>query len=126
MRRRVSHADQRYGTSADPKRRNRRARIIKGWVMTITAMEAPMTRGNVRLRSGHGLSLSDAAGVEVTSLKGRVWLTMEGDLRDIDLQKGTAYTIERNGLTLVNAFEPSLVHVRFPHRRIPQWRVWVT
>src|SRR4029450_5522057 len=51
--------------------------------MTALAMKVEMTQGSVCLGSGHALSLPDAAGAQITSLKGRVWLTTEGDLRDI-------------------------------------------
>jgi len=82
-------------------------------------------RASMCLEAGRGLSLKDAAGVVLTSLAGRVWLTMEGDTRDIDLRPGVAYTIERDGLTLVSALEPSLVEVRVPEGKVAPWRGWL-
>ena len=67
---------------------------------------------NVRLEPRSGLSLHDAAGVEIACLSGRVWITMEGDSRDITLGAGDAYTLERNGLTLVSTCEAAIVNVR--------------
>lgn len=93
--------------------------------MSTTAMTLNLTDANVCLPSGHGLSLKNAAGVVLTSLKGRVWLTMEGERRDIDLHPGASYTIDRDGLTLVNALEPSVVQVRIPHVRRTPWRGWI-
>jgi hypothetical protein len=89
-----------------------------------TSIALNLTHASVCLPSGHGLSLTDAAGVELTSVTGRVWLTMEGDQRDIDLQPGVAYTIERDGLTLVNAVDTSLLRVSIPHAHRPEWPVW--
>lgn len=94
--------------------------------MTITAMTVNPARGAVCLPSGHGISLKDAAGVVLTAVKGRIWLTMEGEHRDIDLRRGATYTIERDGLTLVNAMEPSIVDVRVPHTRRAAWRGWIS
>ncbi|HKA42997.1 MAG TPA: DUF2917 domain-containing protein [Burkholderiales bacterium] len=92
--------------------------------MRTTALETTLTRANLCLQAGYGLSLTDAAGVELTSSTGRVWLTMEGDTRDINLRRGDTYTIERDGLTLVTALEPSLVRVRIPHGRTV-WHDWM-
>lgn len=93
--------------------------------MSTTAFTLNLTDSNVCLPAGHGLSLKDAGGVVLTSLKGRLWLTMEGERRDIDLYPGATYTIERDGLTLVNALEPSVIQVRMPHARRAVWRYWI-
>ena len=92
--------------------------------MRTTAMTMSLTRANLCLQAGYALSLTDAAGVELSPRTGRVWLTMEGDTRDINLRAGDAYTIERDGLTLVSALEPSMVDVRIPHPR-GVWRDWM-
>src|SRR5687768_10796152 len=97
----------------------------KGDAMKIAPMVMSPHRAAVCLSSGDGLTLNDAAGVVLTATKGRLWLTMEGDGRDIDLPRGVTYTIERNGLTLVNAVEPSIVGLRIPHTRRAAWRGWI-
>jgi hypothetical protein len=55
---------------------------------------------------------------------------MEGDARDLNLTAGDAYTIERDGLTLVSALEPSVVQVRMPRRTgaLRDWlkRLWAS
>ena len=93
--------------------------------MTAEIMEASRVSARVCLESGGGLSFNDAAGVVLRSLRGRAWLTMEGDPRDIDLRPGVAYRIERDGLTLVNALETSLVEVQVPHGNGVRWRAWL-
>ena len=93
--------------------------------MTAEIMETSRISARVCLQSGGGISFNDAAGVVLTSLRGRAWLTMEGDPRDIDLRPGVAYRIERDGLTLVNALETSLVEVRVPHGKGVRWRAWL-
>ena len=91
-----------------------------------TTLEMNLRRSDLKcLETGRGFSLKDASGVELTSLKGRVWLTMEGERRDIDLYPGATYTIERDGLTLLNALEPSMVQVHIPLGRRTLWRGWI-
>ena len=90
--------------------------------MKISAMAIHPARAAVCLPTGEGLSLKDAAGVVLTAVKGRLWLTLEGERRDIDLRRGATYTIERDGLTLVNAIESSIVRVRIPRARRAAWR----
>jgi hypothetical protein len=92
--------------------------------MTAETLEMSPVRARVCLQSGGGMSFKDAAGVVLTPLRGRAWLTMEGDPRDIDLRPGVAYRIERDGLTLVNALETSLVEVGIPQVQRARWGDW--
>src|SRR5262245_1755678 len=90
--------------------------------MTTDIMDASPARARLRLESGNGLAFRDGAGVTLMPLTGRAWLTMEGDLRDIDLSPGVTYRIERDGLTLVNALEAGVIEVRMPAARRASWR----
>jgi hypothetical protein len=89
-----------------------------------------LTQARISLDTHHGISpLTHAAGAAVKVLAGHVWLTMDGDHRDIFLPSGDAHTIERDGLTLVHAIEPSVVEVQEPRAspgRFKQWlaRAW--
>ena len=74
------------------------------------------------LPSGQGLSLKNAAGTRLASLSGRIWLTMEGDSRYIELPAGGARTIEHDGLAFVKAAEQSLVQLSFPRARPSAWK----
>lgn len=71
---------------------------------------------------GRGLTLRNAAGLELTSVSGRAWLTMEGDCRHVDLSAGGAHTVEYDGLAQVGAAEPSVVRLRFPKARLSAWK----
>lgn len=59
----------------------------------------------------HALALRDARGRTVTCLDGSAWLTMEGDHRDVVLEPGASFVIDRDGLTLLAAQRPSAVEV---------------
>jgi hypothetical protein len=50
---------------------------------------------------------------------------MAGDRRDIFLEPGDAHSIERNGLTLINAIEPSVLHVLPPQAQAAAWKRWL-
>ncbi len=77
-----------------------------------------------KIDARRGLTLHDAAGREVTCLRGSVWLTMEGDSRDILLEPGTSFVVDRDGLTILAAQAPSEVTVSVPDR--PRgWRAWI-
>ena len=88
-----------------------------------TTLELDVRRSDLKcLETGRGLALKDAAGAVLMPLHGRVWLTMEGDKRDLDLRPGVPYVIERDGLTLGYALEPSRVRVTIPRERSGFWR----
>jgi hypothetical protein len=87
-----------------------------------TAMQIGLRQANISLAAHRALTLTDAAGAEVECVTGQLWLTMDGDRRDIFLAPGDAHNIERGGLTLINAIEPSVMHVELPRARPAAWK----
>lgn len=69
---------------------------------------------SVRLGAGQDLRLQDAAGWTVACSRGSVWLTQEADTRDVFLDGGERFALDRPGLALVLAREESLVAIRPP------------
>ncbi len=60
------------------------------------------------------VDLDDARGTVIRVARGRVWLTQHGDLADHVLDAGDAWAIERNGRTIVQAQESTLVDLSGP------------
>ena len=52
-----------------------------------------------------------AAGTQIECLNGLLWITEEGEGRDVLLQPGDGIPLERDGRTLVEALKPSLVRL---------------
>jgi hypothetical protein len=61
------------------------------------------------------LVLDNAKGVVVEVERGCVWITLEGDPRDIVLVSGTSFTIDRGGRTVAVAEADSQVRI---HRKL--------
>jgi Protein of unknown function (DUF2917) len=57
----------------------------------------------LRLSHGDLVELNDSRGATVRVTRGTVWLTQEDDTQDVVLRAGDVWTIERQGLTLVEA-----------------------
>ena len=55
------------------------------------------------LASGELVKLDGARGTTLRVTRGTLWLTQEHDTRDFVLTTGDVYTIDRGGLTLVEA-----------------------
>ena len=60
------------------------------------------------------VELVDAAGATATLDHGCLWITMDGDQRDIVLNAGQSWTVERNGRTLLHAGAPSTLRISDP------------
>jgi hypothetical protein len=69
----------------------------------------------------HGLALRDARGRIVKCVSGSVWLTMEGDRRDVVLSPGASFVVDRDGLTLLAAQQPSAVQVSAENQTKSWW-----
>lgn len=60
------------------------------------------------------VDLDDARGTVIRVARGRVWLTQYGDIVDHVLGAGDAWAVERNGRTIVQAQESTLIDVSGP------------
>lgn len=72
---------------------------------------------SVRLHAEQTLRLNDAAGWTVACVRGGVWITQEVDSRDIFLDAGDSFTLDRAGLALVLAVRNAAVAIRPPAGR---------
>jgi hypothetical protein len=59
------------------------------------------------LTAGSMLRVCDGEGRAIVVFEGQVWITLQDDRRDIVLAAGESFSIDRPGLTLVQAFRDS-------------------
>ncbi len=71
--------------------------------------------GNLRLPRGSALRIDDGREMNVCPWTGSLWITQERENRDVILEAGQWFRIEREGLTLVQALEDSAVALTSPH-----------
>jgi hypothetical protein len=64
------------------------------------------------LEPGQVVTLDDARGTCIGTRYGSVWVTEEGRLEDHVLGPGEAYTVKRDGRTLVQALQPAWVTLK--------------
>ena len=76
------------------------------------------------LTAGQTATLRDAQGTRIECLSGSLWITQEGDVRDVVLGPGEDLRLDRAGATLVHAFKPSLVLVFESRPAAPGASVW--
>jgi Protein of unknown function (DUF2917) len=57
----------------------------------------------VDLKTRETVTLPDVRGATLRVARGTVWITQEDDTQDIVLRAGDAWTVERNGLTILEA-----------------------
>jgi hypothetical protein len=72
------------------------------------------------LRDRQHVNLRDASGWTVKALAGSVWITQEGDNRDIALEAGESFTVDRDGSTLVSPFGEARICVSHAAVRSPK------
>ena len=73
-----------------------------------------LTLASTALRKGEVLHLRHALGQRIEALGGRLWLTMDGDLRDIVLDAGEGFTVDRNTDVLLSAISDAQLVVLAP------------
>ena len=80
-------------------------------------MKFEVTAPGIVLRKNQVLALDDAQGARLYSEDGTVWVTQDGDIRDIVLQPGESVVLDRDTQTLVQAFTPARVRIAEPTPR---------
>ena len=61
------------------------------------------------------VALEDAAGLELRVHRGLVWLTQEGDTRDIVMRAGEAFLLDRRGRATVEGLAAAEISLLNPH-----------
>ena len=67
-----------------------------------------------RLDAGRLLRIADPEGRGIAVIGGAVWITQQGDARDLFVAEGESFTFDRPGLALVQALRPSRLLVYEP------------
>ena len=67
-------------------------------------MNIELVKGALRLARGQVLRLRDAVGSTVCANGGAVWITEENSRKDVVLEAGQCYRIERPGVAILQAF----------------------
>lgn len=67
-------------------------------------MKLELSSGALRLARGQTLKLRDGVGSIICAREGTVWITEENSRKDVVLEPGSCFRIDRPGLTLVQAF----------------------
>jgi hypothetical protein len=57
------------------------------------------------LRRIEMLRLQDASGTLIACEEGTLWITQEGDARDVVIGAGERFVVDRDGLTIVEALD---------------------
>jgi hypothetical protein len=89
--------------------------LQRNTVMTMRFSDRP-----VRLKTGELLDIHDGEGFTVECLEGAVWITQSNDPRDIVLNAGESFMLDKPGLALVCAAAgPAAVAVEVPLPQTP-------
>lgn len=65
------------------------------------------------------LIIDDARNQRITCESGELWLTQDGDRRDLILPAGHTWRIDRNGPLVLSAFKPSVATLAHPEAGKP-------
>lgn len=68
-------------------------------------------RTELQLAGEELFTLQDIRGTRLTCVDGSVWLTLDGDLRDVFLHPGDSFVVDRDGTTLMHALAPARLRI---------------
>ena len=72
-------------------------------------MKLELASGILRLAQGQTLKMLDAVGSTICAREGTVWITEENSRKDVVLEPGACFRVDRPGLTIVQAFADASV-----------------
>ena len=72
-------------------------------------MKLEISSTALRLARGQTLKLQDGVGSTICAREGSVWITEENSRKDVVLEPGHCFRVDRPGLTIVQAFADASV-----------------
>jgi hypothetical protein len=84
-------------------------------------MACRATDSSIDLATASHMSLDDARGTLIRVTRGTVWITQEHSYDDVILHAGDAWTVERDGVTIIQAHDDARLCLPQPAR--PWWSV---
>jgi hypothetical protein len=75
------------------------------------AMQQLMDIRPISLKARGVHRIANGRGLRITCFKGPVWVTQQGDERDIILAAGQSFVLDRKGAALVYALKDAAIHV---------------
>lgn len=89
-----------------------------GWLRVMRASRRqagqriiPAVQGAVTIDKGATLVVERAAGASVSCVSGSLWITHDGDVKDVLIDAGETYRSERSGRMLVHGLAASSARV---------------
>ena len=70
--------------------------------------------GIQELATNRILEIKQASGVTIECLEGSVWVTLDGEMRDVILAAGHSFNVDRNQRTLIQALDTARVRLIHP------------
>ena len=77
-------------------------------------MDINLNHADIRLDVGQTLQVCDGVGTRIACHDGSVWITQESDLRDVLLDAGEVFTLDRAGMAVVQAMESASIGLDEP------------
>jgi hypothetical protein len=75
------------------------------------AMLSVVDAGEISLKARSIHRIENGAGTLIECLSGVLWITQNGDHRDITLERGQRFWLDRGGLAIVYGLEPARFRV---------------
>ena len=96
---------------------------FSAWFHNLTAKDLAPTSPRItqpyaaqEIARNNILEIKQAFGVTIECLEGSVWVTLDGDSRDVVLEAGQAFVVDRNQRTLIQALDAAHVRLIDPVR----------
>ncbi len=74
-------------------------------------MNIELNQDGLCLKTNQVVKVRGGLGHSIVCEHGTVWVTQDGDPRDVILRAGESFTLDRDGPALVQAFEPGAISI---------------
>ena len=80
-------------------------------------MNIELSQDGLCLKKNQVVKVRSGLRYSIACERGSVWVTQDGDPRDVILHAGDSFTLDREGPALLQAFELGAINIGRPHRQ---------